>query len=297
MCTAISVKGISMSRLVNNGLVVMIIVSMLALTAAGALSPHRSAPTTSPVPLSAVAVLVPIFFTYSGWNAAAYMTAEFRHPARDVPRALIFGTGIVTLLYVGVNIATLRVFNLIPDAASASPVAAAARILLGSAGSTVIMLLALAALASSVCAMVITGPRIYEAMAKDGALPAKFVERTNGSPRAAILAQSTWTSILVVSGTFAQLVTYTGFAIVVFSALTVASLIVLRRREGAPSTFSVPLYPVTPVLFIVATIFIAISSFQYAPVPSMLGLALILIGLPLRRFARPILLRRQEAAS
>jgi APA family basic amino acid/polyamine antiporter len=159
------------------------------------------------------------------------------------------------------------------------------------------MLLALAALASSVCAMVITGPRIYEAMAKDGALPAKFVERTNDSPRAAILAQSAWTSVLVVSGTFAQLVTYTGFAIVVFSALTVASLIVLRRREGAPSTFSVPLYPLTPVLFIVATILIAISSFQYAPVPSMLGVALILIGLPLRRFARPILLRRQQPAS
>jgi APA family basic amino acid/polyamine antiporter len=230
---------------------------------------------------------VPIFFTYSGWNAAAYVAGEFRNPSRDVPRALIAGTATVTLLYVGVNLATLAVLPGLPSSAANAPVAAASGVLLGSAGSVIVTMLALAALGSSVCAMIITGPRIYEAMAKDGVLPARFAARDGGSPRTAIIAQSAWTSVLVVTGTFGQLVTYTGFAIVVFSALTVVALVVLRRREGAPRTFAVPLYPVLPILYVIATVLIAISSFRYAPGPSLIGLTLIALGIPLRRFARP----------
>ena len=286
VCTAISMSGARMSRLATNLLTGAILVGMVVLAAAGILKADIALASTFSPTSAALGALVPIFFTYSGWNAAAYVTAEFRNPSRDVPRALIGGTALVTLLYVGVNIATLRVLHVSPAQGDLAPVAHAARTLLGGLGSAVVLMLALAALSSSVCAMIITGPRIYQAMADDGVLPRVLATRHGGSPRASILTQSVWSSLLVLTGTFEQLVTYTGFAIVLFSGATVCALAVLRRRHGAPTTFRVPWYPVIPFAFIATTAFIAIASFRYAPGPSVVGLLLIAAGLPLRRFAR-----------
>ena len=145
----------------------------------------------------------------------------------------------------------------------------------------------------SVCAMVITGPRIYMEMSRDGVLP-RFFGRVGGRgvPVAAALAQSSWSAILVMSGTFEQIITYTGFAIVVFSGLAVVSLFVLRRRLGVPRTFRVPGYPVLPALFVGCVALIAVASFRYAPGPSLAGLALIGAGIPLSRMLTRLLPHR-----
>ena len=287
--TAISIAGVGASRVATNLLTGLIIIGAAAMTVAGLTGSATVAAPIEPsgARLGILSALVPIFFTYSGWNAAAYVAGEFRDPARTVPRALIAGTSVVTLLYVGLNAALLRSMSTAGVAASTTPVSDSAAAVMGPAGAGAVSTLVLAALASSVCAMVITGPRIYMEMARDGVLP-RFFGHDSGRrvPVAAALAQSSWSAILVMSGTFEQIVTYTGFAIVVFSGLAVLSLFVLRRRLGVPRTFGVPWYPVLPALFVACVALIAVASFRYAPGPSLAGLALIGAGIPLSRMWR-----------
>ena len=282
--TCVSVAGVRTSRFATNALALVIVLGMIAVAVAGMLGAGVRAPVVAVAAGgSALSALVPIFFTYSGWNAAAYVAGEFRDPQRSIPRALIGGTLVVTLLYVGLNAGILRTLSRQGLASSSAPVASAALETFGSAGAMAVGILVLVALASSVCAMVITGPRIYMEMARDGVLPAAFGGTTarTGVPAFSAIAQSVWSGILVVSGTFAQIVTFTGFAIVVFSGLAVLSLFVLRRRLGVPGGYAVPGYPLVPGAFLCAVAVIAVSSFRYAPGPSLAGLALILAGLPI----------------
>jgi basic amino acid/polyamine antiporter, APA family len=238
----------------------------------------------------------PFFFTYSGWNAAAYVAGEFRDLQRSIPRALILGTLVVTVLYVALNVVLIRVLSPAGLAASSTPVATAARLLVGNAGGALTMVLVLAAMASSVCALVITGPRIYREMARDGVLPSMFAGSAtkDGPPASAAIAQSVWSGVLVLTGTFQQIVTYTGFSILLFSGAAVTAVIILRRRYGAPRGFAVPGYPLVPLAFVASVAMIAVSSFRYAPGPSILGVILIAAGLPLLMLTRH---RRQTRAS
>jgi APA family basic amino acid/polyamine antiporter len=158
---------------------------------------------------------------------------------------------------------------------------------MGRGGRFIVTLLVLAALASSVCAMIITGPRIFAEMSRDGVLPRVFGKtRGRDVPVTAAIFQSLWSGLLVLTGTFGQIVSYTGFSIVVFSGAAVCALFVLRRRHGAPSRYAVPYYPWIPALFVVSCVAITVASIRYAPGPSLVGLALILAGLPLRMLLR-----------
>lgn len=282
--TTVSISGVRASRVATNALALLIISGVVAIVAAGIIG--DVAPVAAPArgDGSAWSALVPIFFTYSGWNAAAYVAGEFRDPARSIPRALIGGTLVVMLLYVAINAALLRVLSPAGLAAADAPVASVASAAMGSAGQLAVTLLVLAALASSVCAMVITGPRIYAEMARDRVLPSFFgrTRKRHETPFIAAIAQSIWSAGLVLSGTFEEIVTYTGFSIVVFSGAAVCALFALRRRQGAPRTYQVPGYPIVPLLFIISCIAITVASIRYAPGPSLVGAVLILAGLPAR---------------
>lgn len=286
--TLVSVAGIGASRLATNGLALLIVVGLAVLAGVGSFGSARAAAAVPAASIGALSALVPIFFTYSGWNAAAYVAGEFRDPARNIPRALIAGALVVTLLYVALNAALIRILSPAGLAASSTPVASAAGIVFGAAGGALTTGLVLAALASSVCALVITGPRIYREMARDGGLPTMFAASSgrDGPPTVAAIAQSVWSALLVLTGTFAQIVTYTGFAILVFSGAAVSAVVVLRRRYGKPTTFSVPGYPLLPLAFIGTVVLVAIASFRYAPGPSIVGVALIAAGLPVRAFTK-----------
>jgi APA family basic amino acid/polyamine antiporter len=280
--TTVSLAGVRASRVATTALAVLIVVGIAALALASVGSdavvvPSSAAPGVGTAALSA---LVPIFFTYSGWNAAAYVAGEFEDPARNVPRALIGGTLIVTVLYVGLNAGLVATLSPVGLAPSSAPVAAAAAVVWPNVGSAWVTALALAALASSVCAMVVTGPRIYLEMARDGAMPSWFakVRRRDGVPFAAVIAQSAWSCVLAVTGTFEQIVTYTGFSIVLFSGAAVCALFVLRRRFGKPAGYAVPGYPLVPLAFVLCSAAITIASVRYAPGPSLVGVALIASG-------------------
>jgi APA family basic amino acid/polyamine antiporter len=158
-----------------------------------------------------------------------------------------------------------------------------AETLFGFTAGTLLAVFTIVSIAASISAMVLAGPRVYFAMARDGMfLPgAGRVHPRFHTPAAAIVAQGIWSSVLVLSGTLAQLVTYTGFAVVLFSAIAVSALFVLRSRDGgAPRPFSTFGYPWAPAIFVIASAVIVGNEFWRNTATSFAGIAIILAGVP-----------------
>jgi basic amino acid/polyamine antiporter, APA family len=293
--TAVAVAGLESSRRTNNALAVLLIIGIVAFVVVGIVTlpgvpPPIAAPPLIPGGVTGIAAaLVPAMFTYSGWNAAAYVANEFDTPRRTVPRALALGAAVVTVLYVALNMTYLKALSVGGIAATPTPGEATTAVLLGAARRNWLTPVVLAALASSVCAMVITGPRIYLQMARDGALPRAFaaVRERDGFPVTSILLQSIWSCVLVLTGTFDAIVTYTGFAVVLFAGAAVASLFVVRRRDTQPWTgYRVLGFPVTPAVFAVASALMLEATIAREPLPSLAGVALMAAGLPLYAWSK-----------
>ena len=293
--TAVAVAGLESSRRTNNALAVLLIIGIVAFVVVGIVTlpgvpPPMAAPPLIPGGVTGIAAaLVPAMFTYSGWNAAAYVANEFDTPRRTVPRALALGAAVVTVLYVALNMTYLKALSVGGIAATLTPGEATTAVLLGAARRNWLTPVVLAALASSVCAMVITGPRIYLQMARDGALPRAFaaVRERDAFPVTSILLQSIWSCVLVLTGTFDAIVTYTGFAVVLFAGAAVASLFVVRRRDTQPWTgYRVLGFPVTPAVFAVASALMLEATVAREPLPSLAGVALMAAGLPLYVWSR-----------
>ncbi|HLA15190.1 MAG TPA: amino acid permease [Gemmatimonadaceae bacterium] len=283
--TAINLAGVSAGRAATSALAMILVVGIAFFAVLGFAAPRVPAITTSQATIGGIAAaLVPVMFTYAGWNAAAYVSGQFRNPLRDVPRALALGTAVVTVLYVAINWAFVAVLSPAGVARTLTPAEAAARAVLGGNASTWLTVLVLAALGSSISAMIVTGPRIYAAMAEDGALP-KFFGATRGSDRrpvGAILTQSAWSCALVLTGTFEALVTYTGFAIVLFAGAAVFGLFVIRHRTALPvGAYSCWGYPLVPAAFVIASAFMLIATIRFQPRASLAGLTLIAAGIPI----------------
>jgi APA family basic amino acid/polyamine antiporter len=228
--------------------------------------------------------LVPVMFTYSGWNAAAYVAEEVRSPGRNVPLALGLGTSAVIAIYLGLNALYLFAFPVAELAAvQATLIDTVAERLFGFVAGNLIAAFTIVSIAASVSAMVLAGPRVYFAMARDGlfAAPAGRVHPRFRAPTSAIFAQAVWSGILVLSGTLSQLVSYTGFAIVLFSGAAVAAVFVLRRRAPeAERPFRAWGYPWAPALFVGASAVMVVNQVWRDPRPSAAGLAIIAAGIP-----------------
>jgi APA family basic amino acid/polyamine antiporter len=227
--------------------------------------------------------LIFVLYCFSGWNAAAYLGGEIRRPQRNVPLALLLGTAIVTLLYLGLNLLFLYALSIQEMSGVLKIGEKASLALFGPVATDVIAALMALSIFTSASAMVMAGPRVYFAMAADGLFPKKLggIHGRFQSPANGILFQSAWTSILILTGSFEQLLVYSGFVLVFFSALAVASVIVLRRRRPAADLpFRVPLYPYTPVLFIGFSGWILAYTLRERPIEALWGIATVLIGMP-----------------
>ncbi|HEY3157634.1 MAG TPA: amino acid permease [Vicinamibacterales bacterium] len=228
--------------------------------------------------------LIPVMFTYSGWNAAAYVAEEIREPGRNVPRALALGTAAVVAIYLLMNALYLYVIPVRELAAiDRSVLDVIADRLLGSRAGNVMGIVSIVSLAASISAMTLAGPRVYYAMARDGLL-FRRVARVHPrylTPASAIVAQATWSSILVLTATADALVTYTGFAIVLFAGIAVVALFVLRRRApDAPRPFRAWGYPVAPAIYAIASAAILLNGLYRAPGPTGAGVLIIAAGIP-----------------
>ena len=243
----------------------------------GALDPARTA--SVPFDAGAFAVsLVWISFASSGWNAATYVGGELVNPERNLPRALALACLLVTALYLALN--AVFVYSApFADLAGRPDIAAAAAEALGGAWLTRLVQVVIAlALFSSVCSMVMAGPRVYAMMAVDGVLPA-FVAGRGQTPRLAVFLQAAAAALIAWNGELVDLLGYVGFTLGLSSAATVASLFVLRRREGA-ATLRVPGYPITPLVYLVGVLGASAFMVQREPGQALLGVLTVLAGLP-----------------
>jgi APA family basic amino acid/polyamine antiporter len=230
--------------------------------------------------------LIPVMFTYSGWNAAAYVAEEVRSPGRNVPLALGLGTLAVIIIYLSLNALYLYALPVAELAAvpGARLIDTVAEHLFGVVAGGLLAAFSIVSIAASVSAMVIAGPRVYFAMARDGvfAAPAGHIHPRYRAPARAVIAQAIWSGILVLSGTLSELVSYTGFAVVLFSAIAVAAVFVLRRRvPDEPRPFRAWGYPWAPAIFVAASSAMLINEIWRNPRTSAAGLAVIAAGVPI----------------
>jgi APA family basic amino acid/polyamine antiporter len=241
--------------------------------------------------------LIYVSFSYSGWNAAAYIAGEIDEPKRNLPRALLLGTGIVMALYVGLN---LIYFYAAPPAALAGKAEVgdvAARALFGDTAGNVLSTVIALALISSVSSMVMAGPRVYSAMAEDGMFFRAFAARNRrGAPTWSVLLQGLLAAGIAFIGKQDQIMRYVGFTLSLAAALTVAGVFVLRvRQPDAERPYRTTGYPVTPLVFIAASAWMVYWSIDSTPDVAWWGLGTMLVGVPVALIAQ--LLDRQTAGA
>jgi APA family basic amino acid/polyamine antiporter len=237
---------------------------------------------------------IPVMLAYSGWNASAYVAEEIRDPGRNLPRSLAIGTIAVIAVYIGINLLYLFVFSVTELAAlKGSVLDVVGDRLLGSWAGHALGLLSIISLMASNSAMTFAGPRVYFAMARDGVFldAASKVHPTYRTPAFAIVAQTIWTTLLILTGSGNALLTYTGFSITLFLGIAVFALFVLRRREpNAPRPFKALGYPIAPAIFTIAC-FVILANALYTDLvkpitqgtavgPSAWGLLVIGLGIP-----------------
>jgi APA family basic amino acid/polyamine antiporter len=291
LMAGIHVRGVGPGRIVGNVLAALKVSALLMFIAIGfsvgaGSSANIAGGSGGPVVWSAwLLALIPVMFTYSGWNAAGYIAEEIRDPNRNVPRAFALGTAAVIVVYLALNALYLYVL----------PVGELAKVqgnvldviadrLLGARAGDIMGIVSIISLAASISAMTFAGPRVYYAMARDGLFfnAAAQVHPKYKTPAAAIVAQSIWASLLVLSGSADALTNYTGFAIVLFAGVAVAALFVLRAREpNAPRPFKAIGYPVAPAIFVIACLLIVVNGVYNRPGPTGAGLLVMAAGIPL----------------
>lgn len=258
---------------------------LFGLTAANADWGFLSDPanTTETRPLGLGTALLLAMFAYSGWNAASYLAEEVREPARTLPRSLLLGTAAVAVLYLLLNLvffAGAPIEELVGQVAVAE---IAVRNLFGESAAVWLAVMISIGLVSALSAYTMIGPRVYYAMARDG-LFFRFAAQIHPrfrTPSLSIVAQGILASVMVLSGTFEELLIYIGFALGIFPWMAVLGLILLRRREPARERpYRVWGYPFTPLFFLTAMAIILTVAMIGRPRPSLLALATVAAGIP-----------------
>ncbi|HEU4343989.1 MAG TPA: amino acid permease [Candidatus Binatia bacterium] len=229
------------------------------------------------------AAFIPAIFAYSGWNAIIYIAGEVKDPEKNLPRALLVANLIVIALYLAVN--AVYIYGVpvteMKGALRVSEVATTA--LFGRQTSTWITAMITVSILGALNVVTMIGPRIYYAMAQDGIFFKRLsrVHPTFGTPTSAIILQALWACFLVVTGTFGTLFTYVSVIIVLFSALTVGSVIVLRwKRPDLNRPYKLWGYPLVPILFILAHLWIAWGSLIENPLDTLRGVFIVALGIP-----------------
>jgi APA family basic amino acid/polyamine antiporter len=252
-------------------------------------SPHPfrwmgSVPNANAVPLAGFGIaLIAVLWAYEGWHVVSFVAGEMNRPQLDLPRGLLCGNAIVMIVYIVANLAYYHA--LLPGEIRHSDAVAAlaAGKLFGPMAARSVSFLILVSILGCLNGLILTGPRVYYAMARDGIFPRVFsrISERYRTPMIALIVQGVWTAVLAASSSYQQLFTDVIFTAWIFNGLAVAAVLVLRRTQPQlDRPFRVPGYPWMPVIFCTAVIGLVFSNIVSRPAGALLGITLIAAGIP-----------------
>jgi basic amino acid/polyamine antiporter, APA family len=231
--------------------------------------------------------LVAVMWAYEGWHLISFVAGEMKRPQLDLPRALAYGTAAIMLIYLVANLGYYHLLSPAEIRGSDAVAAVAVQKLLGPTARTFLSCLILVSILGSLNGLVITGPRVYFAMARDAAFPKIFgqISARYRTPMFALIVQGIWSTVLALSGTYQQLFTNVIFTAWIFYGLAVAAVVVLRRAQPQlDRPFRVPGYPWFSVLFCAAAAGLVLNTIFQRPVGALIGIGLVASGLPVYFF-------------
>lgn len=292
MLTALNIIGIQQGKWAQNWLTVAKILGLILVVIFGL---AFASPGVSPLPTEPRSqgtlgmAMIFVLLSYGGWNEAAYLSAELRNVNRNMARSLFWGLGIITLIYLAINLAYIKGLGLAEMAGAEAVAANLMRRAVGEPGAWFISFLVAISTFGAINATIFTGARTNYALGKDFPLFAflgRWHDRAN-TPTAALLVQGAISLGLVLLGTFTRrgfetMVDYTAPVFWLFFLLTGVSLFVLRKREPQmPRPFRVPFYPLTPILFCLICSYLLYSSLVYTGIGALFGVLVVALGIPL----------------
>jgi APA family basic amino acid/polyamine antiporter len=233
--------------------------------------------------------MVFILLTYGGWNEAAYLSGELENVKRNMARALVAGVLVVVALYLSINLAYLRVLGLEGLRNSGAVGADVMRVIAGQSGAIILSAIVLVSALTTLNGTIFTGARSYYALGRDVQIFSRLGswQGRGETPANALLTQGAISIVLVLFGAMARdgfeaMVAYTAPVFWLFMLLVAASLFIFRQRKShAVSHYRVPFYPVPPLILCAACIWMLYSSLLYAGIGSIIGVAILLGGVPL----------------
>jgi APA family basic amino acid/polyamine antiporter len=295
LLSAVNYVGLREGAGVQNAVTLVKIASILALAVLGfavaaPVTPHLFASAPAGGVLSGLGLgMIAVLWSYDGWYAVTTVAAEMRRPERDLPLGLIWGTAAVTALYTLTNLVYVRALPVEAMGATGRIGEAAAQALFGATAGRLITVAVLVSTFGCISATILYAARVYLPMAQDGVFfpsLARIHPRFH-TPGACIVAQGAWSVLLTFSGTYEQLYTYVTFASLLFHTATGVAVFVLRRTQ--PQTvrpYRVWGYPLVPIVFILASLLLVGNTILERPVESLIGLAIVGLGLPAYAFWR-----------
>ncbi len=287
--TAVNVLGVAWGAWVQNlgtvlklaAIGVLIVIAFL-----GETQILPAAATTVPAPtnlwLAVSAALVPVLFSYGGWQQTNNIAEEFIDPTRVLPKAILAGVAVVVMAYLLTNMAYLKALGPGGLAASRAPAAETMAVFLGPAGQRFISAGIVASTFGFLGLTILAAPRVYQAMSRDGLFFDWFskLHSRYQTPTAALVFQGAWATVLVSTNAYAQLLDYVVFADWIFFGSTGLALVVIRRRTPATTGFRCPAFPVTVTIFVAAAAYVVFGSILSNPANAVRGALLLLLGVP-----------------
>jgi len=285
--SGINYLGVRPAAITQNIFTILKLAALAVLIAVGILLAAPSPPSAAAGPAGSVAALggalVPVMFTYGGWQQTNFIAEEIIEPEKNLPRALVLGVAIAVAVYLLTNLAYLRVLGVDGLAASTAPAADTMERLLGPTGGKLIAAGIAISTFGFLNLVILVTPRVLQAMAADGVFFRRLavLHPVYQTPTAATIALALFAAVLTLTGTFRQLVDYVTFGDWLFFASVVATLYVYRARDqGVRPAFAVPGYPVTPAVFVLVSLYIVVSAVTSSPRNSAISAGLIALGIP-----------------